>query len=185
MSQAPCPEALRRWIVAGIFQQARESPERTALDYNDDAWSYAAFAEAIALARGVFHRRGIEGDGVAVVAIAHLRESWVAILALRSLGLTTCPVQSSQAMVDLRLTGARCVVSSTTESWEGLSATCDQHGLEHVRVSFLEEQPLALDATTYRQGGHILLTSGTTGDYKKIFMDPAFEDRIPAPARRQ
>ena len=164
-------------IAAAIFDWAEKTPERTALEHNDAPWSYRTFADAIARARGFFHRRGLEGDGVVVTAIEHIRESWVMGLALRSLGLTTIAVPSAEAVRGLGLTNVRAVVASAGEAWPGLAEGCADEGFALVLASWAAETPLALEAIPYRPGGHILLTSGTTGTHKKVLLDPDLEVR--------
>ena len=48
-----------------IFDWAKQTPDRTAVIYNGQAWSYRSFANAIAVARGYFARRGYVGPGYA------------------------------------------------------------------------------------------------------------------------
>ena len=159
-----------------IFDWAGKTPDKAALEYNGEAWSYAVFAEAIAVARGYFHRRGIAGEGVAVMAVGHLRESWVLSLALRSLGLTTIAVQSAEAIGALRLPDVGCVVTSAGETWPGLADRCAEKGWPLVSAAWTGEAPLGLaEGAAHAQGGHILQTSGTTGQYKMVLFDPSFE----------
>ena len=159
-----------------IFDWARETPDKVALDYNGEPWSYAAFAQAIAVARGYFNRRGLIGEGVAVVAVGHLREFWVLSLALRSLGLTTIAVQSAEAVAALRLPDVRSVVASAAEAWPDLAERCAEQGWPLLAAAVEGEQPLALDeGDSFPPGGHILQTSGTTGQYKMVLFDPSFE----------
>lgn len=162
-------------IAAAIFDWARKTPERTALEYNDAPWSYRAFAEAIVRARGWFRLRGVEGGGVAALAAVNLRDSWVLIVALRSLGVTVAPVNAVEVIGELDAPGLRWVITSAAEDWPGLAEACAEQGLEWVSVDLAAASPLDLDATAHRPGGHILLTSGTTGNYKKVLMDVAFE----------
>jgi acyl-CoA synthetase (AMP-forming)/AMP-acid ligase II len=162
-------------IAPAIFDWARRTPERTAVEYNDVAWSYRTFAQAIAQARGWFHQHGVEGGGVAAVVMANVRDSWVMVLALRSLGVTVAPISSVEVLGGLDAPGLRWAVASPAESWPGLDVICSDLGLELVLVASPAAPPLGLDATAYRPGGHILLTSGTTGAFKKVLMDVTFE----------
>jgi acyl-CoA synthetase (AMP-forming)/AMP-acid ligase II len=162
-------------IAPAIFDWARRTPERTAVEYNDAAWSYRTFAQAIAQARGWFRQHGIEGGGVAAVVVANLRDGWVLVLALRSLGVTVAPISALEVLEGLDTPGLRWAVASAAESWPGLEETCAALGVELVSVAPAAAAPLGLDAPAYRPGGHILLTSGTTGAYKKVLMDVEFE----------
>ena len=162
-------------IAQAIFDWARRTPERTAVEYNDLAWSYAEFAEAIARVRGEFRRRGVEGGGIAAVAVTNVRDNWVVILALRSLGVTVAPINAVEVIAGLDLPGLRWVAASTAEHWPGLDEACAELGLELILAAPTVDGPADFAAPVHRPGGHILLTSGTTGAFKKVLMDVAFE----------
>ena len=162
-------------ITQLIFEWAEQTPDRTAVIYNGAPLSYRSFAQAIAVARGYFVRRGYVGAGYAVLAVHNLRDFWILSLALRSLGLTTVAVQSAEAVGKLGLPNVRCVITGTGETWAGLEGLCTELGLPLLSVSLAGESALGLEAFKARDpmGGHILLTSGTTGSYKMVLMDPA------------
>jgi acyl-CoA synthetase (AMP-forming)/AMP-acid ligase II len=164
-------------IAAAIFDWAQRVPDKTAIVYDGEPWSYRSFADAIAAARGFFAARSCAGPGVAVLAMSHMRDFWVHSLALRSLGMTTVLVGSVEAMGELRLPDIRCVVASGAEPpWPGLAERCAWQGRALIAASFDRASPLDLDPTAPRTpGGHILLTSGTTGRSKQLLMDPSFE----------
>jgi acyl-CoA synthetase (AMP-forming)/AMP-acid ligase II len=162
-------------IADAIFDWARRTPGRTAVEYNDVAWSYGDFARVIAEARGGFRQRGVEGGGIAAVAVANVRDSWVMILALRSLGVTVAPINAVEVITGLDAPGLRWVVAGAAEHWPGLSEACADQGLELISAAPMAGGPADFDAGVHRPGGHILLTSGTTGAYKKVLMDVAFE----------
>jgi acyl-coenzyme A synthetase/AMP-(fatty) acid ligase len=161
-------------IVNHIFNWADRAPDKTAMIYNGQPWTYGVFARLIAISRGYFVSRGCFGDGTAVLAVSNVRDFWILSLALRSLGLTTVAVGSADAIEGLGLSDIRCVVSTADESWPNLQAICARRGLELLNVSPAGQVPVALDAGPQpaRPGGHIMLTSGTTGDNKKVLSDP-------------
>jgi len=161
-------------IAASIFDWAKSQPDKTALDYNGEGWSYREFAGEIAKARGHFAAAGLTSPGIALVAIGHLRGWWVASLALRSLGLTTIAAYDADATVAFGLSGVRAIVTSQRESWPGLPQVSAALDGPLVDADAKNAPPLAFDSAT-SPGGHILLTSGTTGAYKKVLIDPAFE----------
>jgi acyl-coenzyme A synthetase/AMP-(fatty) acid ligase len=164
-------------IVERVFHWADQTPDKIAATYNGQDLSFAAFAALIARARGHFARRGWTGEGVAAVAVSNFVDFWVLSLALRSLGLTTIAVDAGMSLEGLTLPDLRCVVTGPGETWPGLEAACATLGAALVEASIAGEAPLDLGAgeAPIRPGGHILLTSGTTGAHKKILMDPAFE----------
>ena len=157
-----------------IFQWAEQTPERTAVIYNGKARSYRSFARVIAVARGYFARRGYLGPGYAVLAVSNRMNFWILSLALRSLGLTTVSVGSPAVLRQLagRLTNVRCVFTTPGEPWGSLDGLCTELGLNLLSVSLAGENPLPLERpeALHPLGGHILLTSGTTGSYKMVLM---------------
>ena len=162
-----------------IFDWAKRTPDRTAVIYNGHPWSYRSFAQIISVARSYFARRGYIGSGYAVLAIQNLVNFWILSLALRSLGLTTIGVPSATAVRKLSLPDVRCVITSTnpSETYAGLGDLCTELGLPLLSVSLDGEPALGLDAseTPDPWGGHILMTSGTTGIYKMILWSSTFD----------
>src|SRR5262249_2170515 len=133
-----------------------------------------SFAQRIAIARGYFARRGYLGPGYAVLAVSNTMIFWIFSLALRSLGLTTVSVGSPAILRKLGLTNVRCVISIPGESWEGLDGLCTELGLNLLSVSLVGETAPRLEwpEALHPLGGHILLTSGTTGIPKMVLMSP-------------
>ena len=162
-------------ITESIFDWAQKTPEKIAVIHNDRIWSYRAFAEQIAIARGYFLKRGLTGPGYAAVATQGRMDFWIVSLALRSLGLTTVAVGSTAMLGELPLPDIRCVVTLAGETWPGLARLCQTRGLMRLAVS-LDDDPqpnAALSQTPHAPGGHILLTSGTTGRFKMLLSTPA------------
>jgi acyl-coenzyme A synthetase/AMP-(fatty) acid ligase len=162
-------------ITQMIFQWAKQTPERTAVIYNGEVWSYRSFARTIAVSRGYFARRGYLGPGYAVLAVSHIMNFWILSLALRSLGLTTISVGSVATLRKLGLANVRCVITISGEIWEGLDGLCTELGLNLLIVPLAgDETALWLEQSEalHPLGGHILLTSGTTGIHKMVLMSP-------------
>jgi|SRR5579862_2102057 len=176
-------------ITQLIFDWAKRTPDRTAIIYNDRPWSYQSFAQLIALARNYFVRRGYIGPGYAVLAVHNPMDFWILSLALRSLGLTTVAVgfvaeegaegkpNVRAAVSKLGASNVRCVITSPVETWPGLDGLCTKLRLPLLSVSLVDETPLGLEAfeAPYPLGGHILLTSGTTGSHKMLLISAAFD----------
>jgi len=163
-------------LTQRIFHWADQTPDRLAVDLDGRGWSYAAFARHIAIARGWFADRGWIGGGIAVLAIRKLIDFWVLSLALRSLGVTTFAATEPAVVARLSLPDVRGVVTSPAEDWPGLEAACAEAGLTLAAVSLQGGRPLDLGAgPRHAFAGHILETSGTTGEFKQVLMDPAFE----------
>ena len=127
----------------------------------------------------------MSAPGYAVLAVSNLRDFWILSLALRSLGLTTVAVPSAADVGKLGLPNVRCVITGTGETWAGLEGLCTELGLPLLSVSLAGESALGLEAFKAPDplGGHILLTSGTTGSYKMVLMDPACDADFPAAPR--
>jgi acyl-coenzyme A synthetase/AMP-(fatty) acid ligase len=112
-----------------------------------------------------------------VLAIHDQLDFWILSLALRSLGLTTIAVGAEAMVNELPLPDIRCVVTRPGEVWPDLASVCKARGLALLTVS-LEDKPsedVVLPKTPHEPGGHILLTSGTTGRYKMVLSTPAID----------
>jgi fatty-acyl-CoA synthase/long-chain acyl-CoA synthetase len=176
-------------IAQLIFDWAKRTPDRSAIIYNDRPWSYQSFAQFIALARGYFVRRGYIGPGYAVLAVYNTMDFWILSLALRSLGLTTVAVgfvseEDAQGKPNVRAAvsklgrpDVRCVVTSPVETWAGLDGLCTELGIPLLPVLLNGETAMGLEAleAPHPLGGHILLTSGTTGSHKMVLISPALD----------
>jgi len=164
-------------VYRTIFEGAGRTPDKPALVYNDQSLSYAQVARLIASAAGEFARQGVTGPGLAVLALGNLVDFWILSLALRSLGLTTLAARSFDDVRSLKLERVRFVVANAADPWPGLEAVCDQAGWR--LTTFAHPGPSGFDTCDIPAGrppgGHILQTSGTTGAYKLVLMDPAFE----------
>ena len=111
----------RPMITQLIFDWAKQTPDKTAVIYNGGSVSYRSFAQAIAVARSYFARRGYVGSGYAVLAVSKLIDFWILSLALRRLGLTTVAVSSAEEVGKLGLPNVRCVITRPDETWAGLA----------------------------------------------------------------
>lgn len=165
-------------VVGKIYTHARRMPEKTAIIYGDHRTSYHDLACIISATRRYLAALGLPGSGVAVLAIASLLDSCVTGLALRSLGLTTVGVPSADQIGQLGLPNIQCVVTSEIEHWPGLAALCAAAGWRCISIPRAAYADIAADTAPEmsdladKEGGHIVLTSGTTGNYKKILIDP-------------
>jgi acyl-coenzyme A synthetase/AMP-(fatty) acid ligase len=174
---------LRIVSISQIYQWARVQPEKTALIYNDVPYSYAMFARAIEATRGFLACRNLPAGQTAIVLARSIYDGWLSIMALRSLGLNTICVASLKEAESLNIRNVACVVLPQAEL-----ATQKLSEEAFARVEFIV-LPTAIyagidkgdapvppkDMSPY--GGHILYTSGTTGIYKKVFVDGAHEKK--------
>ena len=154
-----------------IFDWARKTPEKAAIIYNGQPLSYGSFAQKIGVARAYLAGRGYGGPGYAVLAFDNLLDFWILSLALRSLGLTTAAVGSAKMLAALTLPDVRCVIARPSEPWPDLAPMCAARGWPLLSVSLDDEPPTeGVPEHSHETGGHILLTSGTTGAYKMVLM---------------
>lgn len=164
-------------VISRIFELARIQPNRIALVSNGQAYSYASFAQDIEALRRVLQLQSLPVGSTAVLLVLSLRDSWIANLALRSLGLNTVSVMSLADGQALGLEQVSCVLMDSHKL--KLNPASDKiwpnARLIMVPVSSAG-QPAPDEAPSTQQqgpvqGGHILYTSGTTGTYKKVFLN--------------
>jgi len=168
-------------LIDQIYIQARETPDKPALIVDGQAIFYRAFAAVIDRSRSYLAAQGLPADAVAVLPTGSNATVWILLLALRSLGLTTIVVPSANSIGALGLPEARCVVAVSGEHPSGLDRVCAAAGLTFIDVP-TEIYAGVADAAVpdlpdhaVLFGGHVLLTSGTTGAYKKVGLDPSHQ----------
>jgi acyl-coenzyme A synthetase/AMP-(fatty) acid ligase len=167
-------------VVETIFRTAREAPGKLAMIFGEQRVSYGDFAGMIGAARRYLGALAPPFRGVAVLCLASLFDVWVLGLALRSLGVTTLAIRSLRDIPALALPDIGCMVVSELDGLAGAPDLAAEHGWRLISIPAgafaagadrdAPARPLADPS-----GGHILLTSGTTGVYKKILIDPATE----------
>ena len=166
-----------------IFEHARRTPAKTALVYDGVAIDYLQFARCIAATQQHLSRLNLPPGSVAIIASANLRDAWVLLFALRSLGLSTVAARTAEDIQTLGLTHIACVVlSSAGDRQASMGPPADfPWRWVHVPRSALEATaPLViadLPLTPAPAAGHILRTSGTTGVRKQLLRDVATESR--------
>ena len=164
-------------IYQHILQLANTTPDRVAIRRNGLDLSYRCFADAILLARGELLEQQLVRPGVVGVAIVDLQEFWITALALRSLGATTLAIRSPDVLPELIHSGIASVVGD--ETWAELWDACHQL---HLRLSPAPSRlgvPPNSAGPPPLDGGHILLSSGTTCRSKMVlYNSPADEVAI-------
>lgn len=157
-------------LLDKIGEHARREPGKAALVQDGVTWTYAQLLNAVLDARAHLAAQGLNPGSVAVLAIRPLAQAWVWGMALRSLGITTIAIP---ATLDVRSLPLRIETLLTLEGdpldggsgqlpWRALAVPAAQPAAD--------AQPRAVPAFG-KQGGHVLLTSGTTGAYKLILRD--------------
>lgn len=168
-------------LIETLFAQAQAHPHKTALIHDGVSCSHADFARRIARAHADLAGLGLPTGSVAVLDVGHLAQSWVLGIALRHLGLVTVNLQGGTPVGGLGVDGISCVV--TVGSHDQPAVAQPVAGMPWRRV-VVPMQALddgqdgaapALPAAPHPSGGHLLLTSGTTGQYKKVLRDAQAE----------
>jgi acyl-coenzyme A synthetase/AMP-(fatty) acid ligase len=164
-------------LVSRIYEHSKETPDKTAMIFNGGMVSYRQFASLIQRSRDYLTAHGVGGEGIAVLPTRPILNTWFLSLALRSLGLTAFPSQEPDT---ISLPEVRYVVVIAGPSRPNLIRLCVANGWRLLQVppaiyNGCGSEPAPEVKETNRLGGHILLTSGTTGDQKKFLVDPAAE----------
>ena len=168
-------------ITNRIYQWARSQPRNPAVISGDVTISYAAFANAIESARVFLGGQDLQLHQTAIVLSESLLDAWVFIMALRALGLNTACVQSADRVGAIGLRNVACVVIPEAEASKFASASFER--LRTILVpgalfaKILTSEPPRHPEQAPPFGGHILFTSGTTGTYKKVFLNGHDEER--------
>jgi acyl-coenzyme A synthetase/AMP-(fatty) acid ligase len=179
-------------IIDHIYQWARVEPFKAALIHDDHVIDYIGYAKSIESLRRFFAKQALPAGTIAIVLVKHLAAAWGLDMALRSLGLATIQVNSLAAAKSLQLKNVSCVVTTAAEQpahglagepWVG--ARLIVASSRDLAATSALDSALDLPALPQRNfGGHILYTSGTTGDYKKLMWDSEREEaRTSARAR--
>jgi acyl-coenzyme A synthetase/AMP-(fatty) acid ligase len=169
-------------VARRIYQWAERQPNKIAFIHNDTNYSYAAFARNIEAVRTFFGRWALPVGQTAIILADNFAHAWFLMLGLRALGLNTICVNSIGSAEKLQIKSLACVVVTRAEH-----AAHGSIGQLAVGAPLFVFQPEPFEAaasgaipswpeSTPAYGGHILYTSGTTSQYKKVLMDGLIED---------
>ena len=160
--------------LEAIFRQAQQVPDKVALHYLGHRITYGEFAYWIALARDFLARQSLRPGSIgALLCVPEVFDGWVLRFALQSLGLTTLDLAHPDEISAYNFKGIGCVITTIRE--QPIDVPDTDYKLVRIpdEIFFgkdggrIPEMPV-LDAP---MGGHILLTSGTTGFRKKVLRD--------------
>jgi acyl-coenzyme A synthetase/AMP-(fatty) acid ligase len=168
------------YVVQQIRRFAREKPEATAIIGDSVPVSYHEFERRIAAAQRAIAARALPPGGAVATAIGDLVDGWIVNLALRGLGFTTIAIREPADFHGIVGVEIAAVVISAPEAALKLEGFAPAGAARIVigreillRAPDGEAPPLAADP-----GGHILLTSGTTGRYKMVAIEPERDDAL-------
>jgi acyl-CoA synthetase (AMP-forming)/AMP-acid ligase II len=167
-------------LVSKIFEHARRTPDKIALVHNQHKVSYALFARWIETMRNLLRTKELPPRGLAAISASNLFEAWTLILAVRSLGLDALALPGEQSLDRVGLSDIDCVVvASETDDRPELCETAAVAGIRLIRLSLSEiegQNPITQQSPDpLTEGDSILLTSGTTGGFKKVLIDRCAE----------
>jgi len=161
-------------ISRSIYRQAGDTPSKVAVVHSGVDISYAALANAIASTVIHLEPMAFTAGSTVVVLINNLLDCWVTVAALQQQGCITVCVHSSGMINTLELGAVAGIVTTANE--------CSKHQRESgLNVSGLTTipqphydavavPPIVKEQLSSQLAGHIMYTSGTTGQYKKVFL---------------
>ena len=169
----------RSMITNRIYEWARIKPTKPAAISDGRTLTYYDFARAIEAASRFFHGQDLPAGKTAVIVQAATLDAWLSVFALRSIGLSTICIWSFDDIHRLKVKDIGCIVlpnANARAKVTDASVECFKTIVGPSQINASIDAPLANLAQTLPFGGHILLTSGTTGLYKKVFLDGIHED---------
>ena len=163
-----------------ILEHAGRDGQAAALDASGTLWTYAALAAAVVGFSRQLAGENLPPEGVAVLHLGRRVDAWLAGLALRRLGLDTIAMGQTAPLKTLALSGVCCMLVAADCGSAELARIAPPDGCRILRIRGFEpgQWANALQTPTPASGpsgAHILLTSGTTGENKKIRWEPAPE----------
>lgn len=164
--------------LARILEHASRNPTGIAIINDGEFVTYEDFARRIAAARAWLSQCGLPRRGTVALCLPVILDVWIAGLAVRSLGLHTVVPLHPHRLPELGLTDLAAAVTpagAVHPRFDGLAARHGWKVIPFAPPSFgTSPTDSWMDDNT---GGHILLTSGTTGSYKKVLRDAVAERR--------
>jgi acyl-coenzyme A synthetase/AMP-(fatty) acid ligase len=169
------PSRINVEAVDKIFEFARQTPDAWAMVHDLEPVTYRTLHRMITAMRRKLATHGLRPGGVVVVWIYSARVSWVVNLALRTLGLTTVSIRSPAEFAGFGSLDIVAVVTSASEQYPALDPALAPGA---VRIVVQQtDWDIADDGGALEPpppgpvGDHILLTSGTTGNYKMMIVN--------------
>jgi len=157
-------------------------PDNTAVIYHDTPISYAMLVNALDATIQVIERYRLPVEQPVGIVIQHLLDSWVVVLALQALGITTVCARSVDVIEALGMPASTVLV--TTESDSGKQA-CERAAGQSGCLICIPAPSLRRDISDLvpelrrdaKFGNHVVYTSGTTGNYKKVLWGGSLQQR--------
>lgn len=156
-----------------LYQHARLRPDGLAVVDNGEAISWRQFTSAIDGLRNQLMRAPLPSDGVIVNITGKHYHDWVLLLALRSLGRTTISGMAWEVIAGLELADIAALVcfsdqGSAITAFRTAHPGCPVIVIPRDMLRTASGNPVPPTLPYGPFGDHIVYTSGTTGDYKKL-----------------
>ena len=162
--------------LEAIFRQAQRAPHKIALHYVGQRITYGEFAYWIAQARDFLARQDLcPGSIGALVRVRDVFDGWVLRFALHNLGLNTIDLATPDEFGAYKFKNVGCVITTIREL--PIDVPDADYKLVRIPDPIFSRKPAGripdLPPLNVAAGGHIFLTSGTTGYRKKVLRDSA------------
>jgi len=162
-------------VLDSIFETAGARPDAWALVHDLEPVGYRALHRRITAMRRKLAAYGLKPGGVVVIWIYSTHVSWIVTLALRGLGLTTVSIRTPAELASFTGLDVVAIVTDAGEHYPPIAASFapDAHRIAVQRADWdVADDGAALEAPPAGpRGDHILLTSGTTGNYKMMIVN--------------
>lgn len=176
--------------VNWIIHWAKKKPSKAAIIHNGQTLSYERLAILVEATRQFLEQQlpdlssPPDDRATAAIAIDPLLDSWVAVMAARSLGMNTLCVKRVDGYL---VNGARRLACILVSEQGAKSLRHDENFAHKQKIIVVPDaiyEPMALRAiTTFNAGvpeagGNFLASSGTTGIAKLVLLPAAAEEKI-------
>lgn len=160
-------------LLERLIYWAHETPDRPAINYQGEIWSYRAFVASIVRAQTYLKSAEAPNSGVAGIAAKHLVQVWVFSLAARMHGLDAIALTGREPISE---TEFACIISASenVEAAFNPAVPAFRVPAPSRNINGMQRE-LALDAR--QVGGQILQSSGTTGVHKRLLL-PSTKENI-------
>jgi len=161
------------YVLDRIYETAAAEPRRLALVYNGAPLSYGGLWRYVMGLRAALAPHAT-GRGFAILWVDRLAECWILDLAFRSLGHDTAQVVSRSQLDVFKDLEVAFIVTLASEpgkdvpSWPGVKHLVLS---DPTKQSYSVDDPLPSPPEIGKVGGHVKLTSGTTGRFKMVMTD--------------
>jgi acyl-coenzyme A synthetase/AMP-(fatty) acid ligase len=161
-------------VVEKIFEFAGRTPDAWAMVYDLEPVTYRDLHRMITVMRRRLATYGLRPGGVVVVWINSTLASWAVNLALRTLGMTTVSIRTAAEFSGFDGLDIVAVVTAANERYvldPDVVPEAARIVVERADWAVPDDGGALEPPPQTPPGDHILLTSGTTGNYKMMIVD--------------